>query len=136
MKPQAFFGINKQNTISFQEQRLLEALGAAPADMNQDLRTAQIASSMQKLVDLSIDNVADSTEYIELEDGTIVNNTAHIKEFYANADGMIVRALQKKLGDINESSRIKNQKVACTSCLKEYEIPLDFDYSSFFAVGS
>ena len=134
IRPQPFFGVNKQNTISFEEQRILEAL--EKSDLSQEERTAQINASMSKLVQIGIDTVASGTEFIELNDGVVVDNPAHISEFYNNADGAVIRSIQKRISEINAEAQIKSQKVACLACTKEYQIPLEFDYANFFANGS
>lgn len=134
IKPQAFFGVNKQNTIGFEEQRILAALDTST--LTAEERTDQINQSMTKLVQIGIDTVCNSTEHIELADGTIVSNQQHISEFYNNADGSVIRAIQKRIAEINADSRISPQSVACTNCGKEYQIPLEFDYANFFATGS
>lgn len=134
IKPQAFFGVNRQNTITFEEQRILEAL--EKADLSPEDRTAQISSSMSKLVQIGVETVANSTEYIELDDGSLVTNKDFIVEFYNNADGSVIRAIQKRIAEINSESEIKAQKVACPHCQHEYQIPIEFDYANFFATGS
>ena len=134
VKPQPYFGVNRGNAINFEEQRLADALERV--NMDAAARTTLIAQSMSRLLEISIETVTQSTEYIELSDGTHVNDKAFIKEFYNNSDGVIVRAIQRKLADINAEGTVKPQKAACTACQKEYEIPLEFDYANFFANGS
>lgn len=134
VKPQPYFGVNRGNAINFEEQRLADALERV--NMDAAARTTLIAESMSRLLEISIETVTQSTEYIELADGTHVNDKAFIKEFYNNSDGVIVRAIQRKLADINSEGTVKPQKAACTACQKEYEIPLEFDYANFFANGS
>jgi hypothetical protein len=134
VKPQQYFGVNRGNAINFEEQRLADALERV--NMDATARTTVIAESMGRLLEISIETVTQSTEYIELADGTQVNDKAFIKEFYNNSDGVIVRAIQSKLANINTEGAVKPQKAACTACKTEYEIPLEFDYSNFFANGS
>jgi hypothetical protein len=91
---------------------------------------------MSKLVEIGVENIADSTEYIEMDDGTIVNNKEHIMEFYKNSNANIMKSIQDELAKLNEVTQIKPQKVVCSSCTQEYEVPLEFDYANFFANGS
>jgi len=136
VKPQEFISINKQNSVSFEEKRMMDAL--EKSDLTLEERSQQIADSMDKLLKISIDTVTNCTELIELEDGSVVNNPQYINEFYNNVDSAVVRAVQKRLGEINEEAEIKARKVVCTNvdCSKEYEIPLEFDYANFFVKGS
>jgi hypothetical protein len=136
VKPQEFFTVNKQNSVSFEEQRMLEAL--EKADLTVEERSMRIADSMNKLLKISVDTVTNCTELIELDDGSVVTNSVYINEFYNNVDAAVVRAVQKRLSEINSEAEIKARKVICTNepCSKEYEIPLEFDYSNFFVKGS
>jgi hypothetical protein len=134
LKPQLFIGINRQNLITFEEQKIMNSL--TNMDDNPEVKAAAIQTSMDKLIDLGIDIVADSTEYVELDDGVRVTERAFIVEFYKNANGAIMRSVQDTLAEINKDSAIKAQKTQCTSCQTEYQVPLNFDYASFFAIGS
>ncbi|CAB5214362.1 Baseplate hub assembly protein, bacteriophage T4-like [uncultured Caudovirales phage] len=133
VKPQAYFGVNRKNTISYEEQRMMAALESSDED---ELRIKEIADSMSRLVQIGIDTITDSTEYIELGDGTVVNNKDFIREFYNNANGATVRTIQERLGAINNEGAIKPQTASCSKCTKSYDIPLMFDYANFFANGS
>lgn len=134
LKPQHYFGQNKSNIIDFQQQRLLKALEAP--DTDPELRAKEINESMAKMVEVALDNVTESTEYIEMEDSDRVTNPEYIKEFYKNADSSVVRQIQKQLSEFNIEGGIKSQIAPCTHCEKEYPIALTFDYASFFATGS
>jgi hypothetical protein len=105
-------------------------------DENSEERLTEIASSMSRLIQISIDTVTDSTEYIELADGTQVTDKNFIKEFYSNANGNIVRTVQEQLSEINNQGAVKEQAAACTECKTQYQIPILFDYANFFAIGS
>jgi len=134
LKPQAFFGVNRQNTVNFEEQKIMEAL--SNADLPAEDKAAQVSQSMDRLIDLSISAVCDSTEYVELPDGHRVTEYDFISDFYKNSDAAIMKAVQNQLSEYAKESAIKNQKVRCSSCDTEYEVPLEFDYANFFAVGS
>lgn len=134
VKPQAYFGVNRKNTIAFEEQRLLNAL--EKSDNDPEKRVAEIGDSMTRLIQISIDTVTDSTEYIELTDGTRVAEKEFINEFYNNADGSVVRTVQEQLTEINNQGAVKDQSARCTTCDKTFGVPLMFDYANFFAIGS
>ena len=133
LHPQAYFGVNRENMINFEEQRLIKALEMP--DVDPELRANEINSSMGKLVDIALDTVTDSTEYIETDDGTVVSAREHIKDFYQNVEGAVVKSVQQRLAEINQEGGIKPYDVPCISCEKEYKVPLTFDYASFFGKG-
>lgn len=134
LKPQHYFGVNKQNIVDFQQQRMIKALESP--DIDPEIRAKEINDSMGKLVDVALDNITDSTEYVEVEDGTVVNDREFIREFYKEADAAVVKMIQAKLAEFNIEGGIKQQIAPCTHCDKDYPITLMFDYASFFAVGS
>jgi hypothetical protein len=134
LKPQAFFGVNKTNKITYEEQKLMKVLEQPDIDVNQ--KTQQITEIMNALLAIGIDTVTDSTEYIEMFDGTKVANPQFIKELYHNADGTLVRTVQAKLVELGASGAIKAPAASCGACKKEYRIPLTFDYANFFVKGS
>lgn len=134
LMPQPYFGVNRRNTIEFEEARMQRALERP--DTEEEIKIKELSASMERLAQISIDTIADSTEYIETSDGSRVSNKDFIKEFYSNVKSEIVRNIQTRLGEINEEGAIKPQKANCNSCTKEYNIPLIFDYASFFGIGS
>jgi hypothetical protein len=130
LKPQAYFTANKVNTISFEEQKIIQVLNDSTLD--NEVKGIEINKSMQKLADLRIDTVTDSTEYVELEDGTIVTSREHIFEFYQNAENQVVKNIQAVLGKLGETVAIQPKQTTCTECEKSYSVPIDFNYSNFF----
>jgi hypothetical protein len=132
LMPQPYFSVNRRNTIQFEEQRMAAALEKPDSDE----RSMEIANSMSKLIQIGIDTVTDSTEYIETADGARVGEKEFIKEFYENANGSIVKSIQERLGEINTEGAVKPQTAACAECHKDYQIPLMFDYANFFGQGS
>lgn len=133
LRPVAYFGVNKENSINFEEQKILQAL--EKADLDETVRAAQILASMNNLVELNLDTVAASTEYIETEEGLKVQDEKHIRDFYANAPGTLVKAVQVRLSEINQSGGVAPQSVTCVECQKPYSMPLMFDYAAFFGKG-
>ena len=97
---------------------------------------AEFDSHLSKLIELSVSNLSNSTDYIELGDGTIVNNLEHITEFFQNCDTKVIKAVQSKLAEFAQEGAIKSIPVNCTSCGEPFSIDLTFDYASFFDVGS
>lgn len=132
--PQQFFNINKKNVITFEENRIMNSLNDESLDL--EVKANQINRSMGVLVDIGLDIVTSSTEYIELDDGARVTKPEHIREFYENTDGKITKLVQERLAELNREGAIKAPRIACTSCAKEFQLPLEFDYSNFFGIGS
>lgn len=132
--PQQFFNVNKKNMISFEESRIMNSLNDESVDA--ETRAAQINKSMAVLADIGLDIVTTSTEYVEISDGTRVTKKEHLREFYENTDGNITKLVQERLGKLNQDGAIKAPRIACSNCTKEFQLPLKFDYSNFFGIGS
>lgn len=134
LKPQKYFNTNKSNSLEFTEAKLRKALEMSDSDSQQ--RGEEIAKSIERLINISIETVANSTEYIETPDNNIVSDPAHIFEFYQNSDRKLVNAIIEFLASINENAGFDDVTVTCGECSKPYVLPLIFDYSNFFVSGS
>lgn len=134
LHPQQYFSVNQTDKIRYEEQRILAAL----TDNNSDEDTKLLSYSMHmtRIVDLNIQILLDSTEYIETEDGGIVTNRDFIKEFYNNCETQIINQIQDKIRNIASSMAKPNADVKCSGCSTEFQVELAFDYSNFFVKGS
>ena len=90
---------------------------------------------MARLLDVSMETITNSTESITV-DGVMVTDKDHIKDFYNNADGAILRDLQKRLAEISDEVSIKPMDTVCKACATEFKIPIEFEYANFFGTGS
>jgi hypothetical protein len=131
--PQPYFDLNEANMLQYEEQKLMQAI--QNTEMPSEQRSAEINKQVERIVVLNIKTLAACTQYIELEDGTKVNDKAHLIEFYANSDGSTTKKVQEKLGELNSEGAIKPLTVNCESCAKEFDIQVTFDYASFFDSG-
>lgn len=133
LKPVAYFSVNRENTIDFEEQKLLQALERA--DIAEEVRQKEIYDSMNRLIQIKLDTLCASTASIEMDDGTVVTNPEHIKEYYNMAPATVTHKLQTRLAEMNVEGGIKPQMVACSSCTQAYQVPVLFDYAAFFGKG-
>lgn len=134
LKPQYYFTVNQSNQIRFEEQRILSVLTDGNIDLAQ--REKIFSESMQKLEQLTLEGITNSTAYIETADGTRVTEIDFIKEFYEKSASNISRAIQTRLDELAVIANIKPVNVNCDSCTKPFDITITFDYASFFALGS
>jgi hypothetical protein len=130
--PQPYFSFNSNNQAEFEEQQLLRAIEDVALDP--DVRAAKIKEHSQKIITLGISTMANSTEYIEVDD-TKVYDKDHLREFYSNVGSSVVKQIQKRLGAINEEGAVKPMHVNCTECQNPFDIQITFDYASFFDNG-
>ena len=134
IEPQQYFNVNRMGQIRFQEDRISTLL--LDMEMNEEEKGKQLQASFQRLVDIGIENVTDSTSYIKLPDGTEVRNKQHILEFYTNSSAEIMRKVNNRIEVLTEAMKPKALKLKCQHCEHVYESNLEFDYTSFFGQAS
>lgn len=131
--PQPYFDLNKSNMLQYEEQKLLQAI--QNTEMDPELRSVEINKQVERIVDINVQTLAASTEYIETEDGTRVREKEFIKEFYINSSNVATKAVQDRLAALNSEGAVKPLNVNCESCAKPFDIQVTFDYASFFDSG-
>lgn len=130
LHPQPYFSLNQTNRTQFEEEKLMQAIQGI--DMSEDLRNIEINKQVAKLIDIGLTTLTDSTEYIELEDGSKVSDKEFLREFYVNSSTNTTNAVQEKLTQINKDGGIKPMGVNCTECSHPFDIQITFDYAAFF----
>ena len=133
LRSQPYFGSNQASIINFEEEKMIQAVN--DSTLSDEEKSQRVGVGMQKIINVSIDTVTNCTEYIEIEDGTRVKEREFIKQLYDNGKGIILRTLQDALLALSKESGVPNQPVVCTECSKDFSVPLEFDYASFFAQG-
>ena len=132
--PQSYFEGNKNNMMTFEEQRLLSVISSE--DIPDDQKTKQFQEHLSRMVNLNLEIITAGTESIETEDGTIVDNASFIKEFYDNADNKVIAAVRKRFEEFAQSAALPRPKVRCEACDNEYPVEIVFDYTRFFVNAS
>lgn len=135
LKPQNYYSVNETNQINYEQQRVLNTLGQE--NISDEVRLTEYKKHMQRIVDLNVQILVDSTEYIEIPQSNItVNNKEHIHEYYQNCEAEVCKLVRDKLELISQEGAIPPMPAECQSCTQGYTVPLQFDYASFFATGS
>ena len=135
IKPQNYASINETNKINYEQQRMFDNISAENSEDN--AKSVQYQTHLNRLVDLNAKLLVDNTEYIELsETGAIVTEPEFIQEFYFNCDADLCKELRTRLEEISREGAIKPQVANCDNCSKTYDVALTFDYSNFFAKRS
>ena len=81
---------------------------------------------------MNIMALVNSIESIKLEDGTIVENRGHLKEFISNCERRVYDNIKDLVAA--EAAKVKLDPIAlsCTSCNHQYNTELNFDQANFF----
>jgi len=131
--PQPYFATNQSNQIQFEQQKLIQAI--QDTELSDEIRSVEIKKHMEKIVELGILNLTNSTEYIEMPDGTRVDNKEHLIEFYSNCSSSISKQVNEHLVEFNRVGAVPSLPVNCTECNHPFEIEITFDFASFFEEG-
>ena len=132
-KPQHYFAVNKTNMIEFEEQKILNLLN--DTDMDAEKKALELSAAMNRLFAHGISSCVQSTEYIEMGNGTRVVEHQYIDEFYRNAESAFIKQLQAKISSFVEQSKPEQLHLSCQECQSPYDIDLTFDYANFFVKG-
>jgi len=133
LKPMTYQQVSRSGVKAFEEQRLIQAL--ADAEMSVDDKRAQYNEHRTRMVNLNVENVTASTQSIVINGAETVTNPAFIKEYYTNAESSVIRKVQDRIKEYVDTVGLKPVGVKCTNCGHEFNLNVDFDYSSFFAQG-
>lgn len=130
LKPQAYSSVNKVNMIRFEEQKMLQNF--SDTSVSTEERLEAFRNGMKTLVEVNLDVLADSTEYIQTEDNRIVNDYGFIKQYYENCESAITKQLQDTIKELNKDAGLKGVELSCSNCNATFSSSLTFDYSNFF----
>jgi hypothetical protein len=131
LQPQPYFSVNKTNMISYEEQRIYQTITSQ--DLTAEEKAKQFEERLQRLVDLNMKIIVDSTEYIKSPNGDIVTSKEFLKEFYTMTGRDIVKLVRDWLDSAAKEVAIKPVHVTCGDCSKEFDLTITFDYAHFFA---
>lgn len=136
LRPQTYFDVNAANQITFQQEKLLSTMRAT--DIDDEVRAKIMEDTMVKINELAINSYANSIEYIEMEDSTIVSDKDNIIDYFKNSSSETIRTFNEKLREFADIVNLKPIHLTCENeeCKKEFKTKLEFDYADFFGAGS
>jgi hypothetical protein len=136
VKPLTYKEFTENAQKTFEEQRIFRLVN--DETIPDDKKLAAFSQSFRKLTNITIDLVLNSIASIDTPEGRVTDKK-HIREFFENADKSYFDKVLKHLEKIRENTSIKPMKVRSTpedveaGAPEEYEIPITFDQSNFFA---
>lgn len=134
MRPYNVENATRIGMISFEEARKVQAIEQAK-DMDSAVREKQVNSSVQRLVGVALETLADCVERVVVQEGE-VHDRKMIAEFVANISKAWVDQLQAKLDEINTLGIDKSYDAKCAACGHEWTPQIEFDPSVFFGQSS
>jgi hypothetical protein len=136
MKPLTYKEFTDTNLKTFEEQRIFTMVNDDELDDTTKLQRFNV--SFKKLTNLTIAMLCNSIASITVGDD-VVTSQEHIQEFIDNVDKEFFKAITDHLDVQREKFAIEPMKVRSSEedieagAPEEYEIPITFDQSNFFA---
>ena len=134
LRPQTYKSMTQANLKDYEEQRIMMALTSDT--ISEEERNLQLKSSVSRVLELNDALLLASTESITDEDGEVISDRDFIGEYYKNAPSTAIKTIRERLDQIAKEGALPISQLQCNECHKAYELPLVFDYSSFFDLGS
>jgi len=131
-KPQSYQDVNKLNLATFEQRRLVA--NVTDAEIPDDEKRRLFDESFKKITDLNVSVLIDSIESIFV-DKTLVTDPGMIKEFLDNCSRQTYQAIRDQIQKLAQANSAPPADLTCANeeCGKEYQSPLVFDQSNFFA---
>ena len=132
-KPQRYKDINKVNLLTFEEQRLVNAI-ILNDDLDQEEKNRQFTESFDKINKMSIETVVVSIKSITTEEDDLVTDPAQITEFLESCSRKTYADIKEAVQKLIDANKMEPINVQCENedCLKEYLTTITFDQSNFF----
>ncbi len=129
-KPQSFKALNEASMISFEQQKLIDAISNSELDSNQ--KADYLKESFDKLTDMNIMAIVNSISSIRLDSATEVVDVGHIKEFITNCDRKVYDHIKEAIASHAELIKLDPLNVPCQHCNHTYTTEINFNQSNFF----
>jgi hypothetical protein len=133
IKPVDYATSNKNNLAEFESQRIMQIV--QDDKITDDQRLQYFKESFKRLTDITVNLITSCVYRIDSEAGS-TDDPEFIKEFMENTDREVFDAVKNKLDKMRETNGIKPMKLNISQDPENpniVELPIVFDYSSFFA---
>ena len=133
VRPYTYREITKTSLQTLEQQKVLAIVN--DDSISDEEKVERFGISFSKLTEFTVDIIAGCIRKIDSPNGS-TDNPEFIKEFIHNASKDIFDKVSKHIQDIKKRIEIPNLDAKCTSCEKEYQIPITMDQANFFEVRS
>ena len=136
VQPLTYRDMTSTSLQTFQQQKMYSAI--QDSELPDEDKATRFNDAFKKLTDLNASILLKNMASITMTDGTVITDTAHIKEFVDNANTTVIKEIETKLMDLRTQGAVKPLKLkASEEQIKKgapasYEVPVTFDTSNFF----
>jgi len=132
-KPMTYRNLNDNNTMQFEEQRVLSML--PNTDVPDADKLAALSNALKKITAITVHALAQSIATIRTPNA-LVTEPEFIDEFLQNCDRGLFNQIRDHIISIKNDAEIKPIRIKCPECNHEYEQLMTLDMASFFAAAS
>ena len=132
-KPLTYKNLHDNNTLQFEQQKLLQMMPDDTVSDN-DKMTA-LTAAFKKLTEITVQSLALSIVTIKTP-GALVNEFEYINDFLKNCDRVLFNQIRDHVVKLREQSEMQPLKMVCPACQHKYEQAITLDMSSFFSPAS
>jgi hypothetical protein len=131
-RPQNYKQFNQSSLENFEQQRLLSIV--ADTELDNDVKLAKFHQMFNKLLKITVESISNAVATIKINDGTIVDDSDQIAEFFDNCNREVFDAVKSHIEKIGDANPLKRIPIVCDNedCGKNYNTPLVFEQASFF----
>ena len=136
VKPLNYRHLTNISLKSFETNKIIQVAG--DQNLSEKEKLQLVNDSFKVLSDLTTDMMVGTIFKIKTQESD-VTETRYIKEFIENADRSVFDTVQKHINDLKEQNELKPISVPTTPEQQEagapatFEVPINFDHSTFFA---
>ena len=132
-RPLDYRQITNNSQMQFENQKNLQAMQSP--DLPEETRLEQVNSMMKKIMEITVQAVADSIAEIRTPNG-IVTESDYITEFLNNCDRSTFNTIRDHAVVLREKSELKPLDISCPSCQHQYQQAFTLDMARFFESAS
>ena len=136
VRPLTYKDMTSTSLQTFQQQKMYSAV--QDSELSDEDKATRFNDAFKKLTELNASILLKNMASITMTDGTVITDSAHIKEFVDNANTTLIKEIETKLMDLRTQGAVKPLKLkASEEQIKKgapasYEVPVTFDTSNFF----
>ena len=136
VRPLTYKDMTSTSLQTFQQQKMYSAV--QDSELSDEDKATRFNDAFKKLTELNASILLKNIASITMTDGTVITDSAHIKEFVDNANTTLIKEIETKLMNLRTQGAVKPLKLkASEEQIKKgapatYEVPVTFDTSNFF----
>jgi len=131
IKPLSYLELSLLQRRAFEEQQAIQ-LASNSEGMDPDEVKEVYNKILKNMTDINISTVSSGVHGIELPNGDLVVNKEEIITFVNNTSIRLFNKITATLDTIREKTTLAPVDIECPECKHKSNMPLLFDYSSFF----